>query len=212
MAAPLLFPTDSPIIFLGCMLLCPMGYSGATRTPKPTHRSPWDEILPTRWWTRLRIAQLRRKKEFPKMEEKGLDANLKAQMVFDYYKQQREEFLNLSRERSSLSLQFLVILGALGAAFFQASSILLKFGVTAVMVILGLLGLIINISIGREMRMYVERARAARKSLGFLEEFADVRPSASSSWKGIRQDNMYLASMILIIVVGLVFALTVIVR
>lgn len=146
------------------------------------------------------------------MEEKGLDANLKAQMIFDYYRQQREEFLNLSRERSSLSLQFLVILGALGAAFFQASPILLKLGVTAAMVMLGLLGLTINISIGREMQMYVERARAARKSLGFLEEFAQVRPSASSDWKGIRQDNLYLASMLLIIVVGLVFALTVIVR
>lgn len=146
------------------------------------------------------------------MEEKGVDANLKAQMVFDYYKQQREEFMNMSRERSSLSLQFLVILGALGAAFFQANSVLLKFGVTAVMVILGILGLVINISIAREMQMHVERARAARRSLGFLEEFAEAQPTASSSWIGIRQDFMYLASMILIIVVGLVFALTVMVK
>ncbi len=73
------------------------------------------------------------------MEVKSPDAGLKAQMVFDYYKQQREEFMNLSRERSLLSLQFLVILGALGAAFFQASSVAVKLGIAVVMVILGLL-------------------------------------------------------------------------
>jgi hypothetical protein len=146
------------------------------------------------------------------MEERGLSPDLKAQMVFDYYKQQREEFMNLSRERSSLSLQFLVILGALGAAFFQAGSAMLKLGISGVMVILGLLGLVINISIGREIRLHVVRAQAARKSLGFLEEFADAKSQEPSTWHGIRQDNMYAASMILIAMVGLVFALTVVAK
>ena len=55
------------------------------------------------------------------MNEKGPEPDLKTQLVFDYYKQQREEFMNLSRERTSLSLQFLVILGALSLVFNQST-------------------------------------------------------------------------------------------
>ena len=146
------------------------------------------------------------------MDEQGLDPNLKTQMVFDYYKQQREEFMSLARERSLLSLQFLGILGALGAAFFQASSEALKLGITGIMAVLGLIGLVLNVSFEREMRMHVARARAARKSLGFLEEFADARSSRPSTWRGIQQNNYYFASMILIVLVAIIFALTVIVK
>jgi len=146
------------------------------------------------------------------MKAKGLDADVKTRIVFDYYKQEREEFATLSRERTSLSLQFLVVLGALGYAFFQSSSVILKFGVSGVIVILGLLGLITNISLEREMRVHVARARAARKDLGFLEEFAHAKPESLQSSKGIRQDRLYSATMILVMLVGLVFALTVIVK
>ena len=146
------------------------------------------------------------------MKEKVLDADLKTRMVFDYYKQEREEFANLSRERTSLSLQFLVVLGALGYAFFQSSSVILKLGISGVIVILGLLGLMTNISLEREMRVHVARARAARKDLGFLEEFADAKPESLQSSKGIRQDKLYFATMFLVMLVGLIFALTVIVK
>ncbi len=146
------------------------------------------------------------------MAKKTLGADLKAQMTFDYYKQQREEFMNLARERTLLSLQFLIILGALSAAFFQASSVALKLGITGVMVILGGIGLVINISVEREMRMHVARARAARKSLGFLEEYANVRPGGGSTARGIRQNKLYNATMALIMVVGVIFALTLVAK
>jgi len=146
------------------------------------------------------------------MKGRGIDADLKARMVFDYYKQEREEFATLSRERTSLSLQFLVVLGALGYAFFQLDSDILKMGISGVIVTLGLLGLLTNISLEREMRVHVARARAARKDLGFLEEFTQAKPGSLQSSKGIRQDKLYFASMILVMLVGLVFALTVIVK
>jgi len=146
------------------------------------------------------------------VEEEGTGPGLKTQLVFDYYKQQREEFMNLSRERSSLSLQFLVILGALSLVFNQSASDLLKLGVAAVLVVLGSLGLVINLSIERELNLHVVRARAARKSLGFLEEFAAAPPIGPSARHGIRQDKLYFAFMILIVIVGIVFALTVILK
>jgi hypothetical protein len=129
-------------------------------------------------------------------------------MVFDFYKQEREEFANLSRERTSLSLQFLVILGALSYAFFQSGSDILKSGISAGIVVLGLLGLMTNVSLEREMRMHVARARAARTHLGFLEQFVDARPESLPSSKAIRQDKLYIGFMILLVLVGLVYGLS----
>lgn len=146
------------------------------------------------------------------MQEKATEPDLKTQLVFDYYKQQREEFMNLSRERSSLSLQFLVLLGALSLVFNQSTSDILKLGVAAVLVVLGSLGLVINLSIERELRLHVLRARAARKSLRFLEEFVTAPPGEPSTGYGIRQDKLYSAFMILIAIVGVAFALTIIRR
>jgi hypothetical protein len=146
------------------------------------------------------------------MKEEKLDADSKTRMVFDYYKQEREEFATLSRERTSLSLQFLVILGALSYAFFQSSSVILKSGISGAIVTLGLLGLMTNTSLEREMRMHVARARAARRHLGFLQEFVDTKPESLQSSEGIRQDKLYFAIMILVMLVGLVFALTLMVK
>jgi hypothetical protein len=146
------------------------------------------------------------------MKEEGFDKDLETRIVFDYYKQEREEFMKLSQERTSLSLQFIVILGALSYAFFQSNSDIFKFGISGAVLILGLLGLLTNISLEREMRMHVARARAARRSLGFLQEFVDIKPESLRSSKGIRQDKLYIAIMILVMLVGLVFALTLIVK
>ena len=146
------------------------------------------------------------------MKETPTDPDIRAQLVFDYYKQQREEFMSLSRERSALSLQFIVLLGALSLVFNQAASDALKLGVAAVLVFLGWLGLAINLSIERELQMHVVRARAARKSLGFIEPFATARPSDHPSRRAIRQDKMYLAFMILIMIVGVIFALIVLLK
>ena len=146
------------------------------------------------------------------MKEKPNDSDVKTQLVFDYYKQQREEFMSLSRERSSLSLQFLVLLGALSLVFNQASSNLLRLGIAAVLMLLGSLGLVINLSMEREIQLHVVRARAARESLAFIEQFTDAQPADHPSRRTIRQDKMYLAFMLLIIIVGIVFALIVLLR
>jgi hypothetical protein len=67
-----------------------------------------------------------------------------------------------------------------------------------------------NISLEREMRMHVGRARAARRYLGFLEEFVEAKPESLQSSRPIRQDKLYVAFMILLILVGLVYALSLI--
>jgi len=67
-----------------------------------------------------------------------------------------------------------------------------------------------NVSLEREMRMHVARARAARRDLGFLEEYVDAKPESLQSSKAIRQDKLYLGFMILLILVGLVYALSLI--
>lgn len=146
------------------------------------------------------------------MSEQGLDIGLKTRIVFDFCKQEREEFGNLSRERTSLSLQFLVILGALGYAFFQSDSVILRCGISGAIVTLGLLGLMTNVSLEREMRIHVARARAARGHLSFLKEFVDAKPESLQSSRGIRQDKLYSAIMILVMLVGLAFALTLLVK
>ncbi len=146
------------------------------------------------------------------MKEKTVDPDARVKMTFDYYKQEREEFANLSRERTSLSLQLLVILGALSYAFFQAGSIVVKWGISGVVVTLGLIGLVTNMSLESEMRIHVARARAARKSITFLREFVDAKPRDHQSSKGIRQDKLYIALMVVIMLVGLSYALTIILK
>ena len=146
------------------------------------------------------------------MEEATMDADARAKMTFDYYKQEREEFANLSRERTSLSLQLLVILSALSYAFFQAGSIVVKSGISGVVVMLGLIGLVTNMSLESEMRIHVARARAARKSISFLQDFVDAKPGDHQGSKGIRQDKLYIALMVVITLVGLLYALTIILK
>jgi hypothetical protein len=164
-------------------------------------------------WTlarRARIVAWPAKEVSSQMKDPTLAAEAKARMIFDYYRQEREEFSNLSRERTSLSLQLLVILGALSYAFFQSGSVVLKSGISAAVVILGLIGFLANLSLEREMGMHVVRARAARTRLDFLQEFVDAKPGSFESSKAVRQDKLYLAFMILVMIVGLVLALTVI--
>jgi hypothetical protein len=142
------------------------------------------------------------------MNEPTVTPDAKARMVFDFYKQEREEFANLSRERTSLSLQLLVILGALTYAFFRIDSVVVRAGISALVVFLGLIGLFTNVSLEREMRVHVARARAARGSLGFLQAFVDTKVQDSQASNPIRQDRLYIALMIVLVLAGVFFALT----
>jgi hypothetical protein len=56
--------------------------------------------------------------------------------------------------------------------------------------------------------MHVARARAARRSLGLFEEFAAPQTAKPSARYGFRQDKLYFAFMILIVIVGIVFIAT----
>jgi hypothetical protein len=139
------------------------------------------------------------------------------ELIYDYYKQQREEFMNLSRERVSVTLQFLVLLGALVAAFFQTSTDTLKLGIAGVMMILGIVRFIILRGIEKTMRLHVARARAARKAVGILEQFANIDERELPKVSGVRRDKFLGGSLfgsvyILLIIVGVIFALTVIVK
>jgi hypothetical protein len=145
------------------------------------------------------------------MATKHKKDDFEIEIIYDYYKQQREEFMNLARERSSLTLQYLVLLGALGAAFLQATSNVLKIGISGVIVILGIIGYTILHGIERTMRLHVARAREARKAIGFLEQYANINESELPKVRGVRKDGFYFGSVyILIVVIGVVFALTVI--
>jgi hypothetical protein len=146
------------------------------------------------------------------MKERTAESDAKTKMTFDFYKQEREEFANLSRERTALSLQLLVILGALSYAFFQAGSTVVKWGISGVVVILGLIGFITNISLESEMRIHVARARAARGSIDFLLEFVEAKPKDQKTSTVIRQDKLYMALMIVIMLVGLSYIFTLILK
>jgi len=136
--------------------------------------------------------------------------DLEIQITYDYYKQQRDEFINLSRERISITLQFLVLLGALGAAFLQTNFEGLKFGISLLIVLLGVLGFYILKGTQKTMRLHVLRARAARKAVGFLEQFSNVAESEISKIRGARNDTFYYDLIyLLIIMTGLIFGLTV---
>ncbi len=145
------------------------------------------------------------------MAAKRKKDDFEIETTYDYYKQQRDEFMNLARERSSLTLQYLVLLGALGAAFLQATSDMLKLGISGVIVVLGIIGYTILHGIEKTMRLHVARARAARKAIGFLEQYANINESELPKVRGVRKDSFYFGSVyILIIVIGVIFALTVI--
>lgn len=138
--------------------------------------------------------------------EREINNTLKAQITFEYYKQQREEFISLRDQRASLSLQFLIILGALVAAFFQTNVEMLKLIISALIVILGIIGLFLLYNMEISMNSYVARARAARKSLHFLEKFA-------SSAKNFGNPSLvYGAIYLIVIIVGIIFALTVLLK
>jgi hypothetical protein len=139
------------------------------------------------------------------MEKHDSFDETKARIIFEYYKQQREEMMSQGRERLSLTLQLLILLGALAAVFLQTNVNSLKLGISAIVVILGVVGLTLYVNIDVGMRAHVERARAARKSLEFLEEFASVGKFGKTR-------PYYISIYGLIILVGIVFALSVLLK
>ncbi len=113
--------------------------------------------------------------------------NLKIKMAFDYYKQQRDEMMELGRESMSVSFQILALMATFAFGFWQISSADLqtlsisaetrhyfKIGISVAIMVVGLIGWILNINIERLRVLHITRSRAARKAIGFLEEFANA--------------------------------------
>lgn len=130
------------------------------------------------------------------------DKQVTMQITYDYYKQQREEMSRLANERSSLTIQLLIIAGALAAIFFQAQGtlskpLLLLIGISVVAI--GALGYILNIQIEKSSRSHMLRARAARRALGFLEQFAEQ----ADGWGSVH--HYYFFLNILAVLMGILF-------
>ena len=111
----------------------------------------------------------------------------KTKLVFEYYKQQRDEMMELGRESMSISFQILALVATFAFGFWQISTtapqqlgvsaetkFYFKIGISAVVMIVGVIGWVLNINIERLRTLHMARARAARKAIGFLEEFANA--------------------------------------
>ena len=128
---------------------------------------------------------------------------VKADIVFRYYEDQWEQVRHHENIRSSMTLQILIVVAALIATYLQSNGVFLKCGVSVGIIALGILGLALFIDVRAVTQTHVKRARAARKSLGFLEEFA--------SFRGFRKLHVYYSLLyVLIMLIGVILLLSVI--
>lgn len=113
------------------------------------------------------------------------DSRLK--LTFEYYKQQREELMELGRQSVSITLQLLVLMATFAFGFWQISEadpqalrispyerFYFKICIALLVFFLGVVGLLLNINLERLRTLHIQRARAARKEIPFLEEYAQV--------------------------------------
>jgi len=111
----------------------------------------------------------------------------KTKLIFEYYKQQRDEMMELGRESMSISFQILALMVTFAFGFWQISTassqqlgitaetkFFFKFGISAAIIVVGLIGWILNINIEGLRKLHMARARAARKAIGFLEEYSNA--------------------------------------
>ncbi|MBL8153101.1 MAG: hypothetical protein JNM70_02855 [Anaerolineae bacterium] len=127
-------------------------------------------------------------------------------LTFEYYKQQRDEMIHLGQERLSLSLQFILFIGGLVVTYFQSSQDELRFALAVFMILLGFIGLSLNINIERIRVGHMVRARAARQALGFLEPYA-----SKAGGMGTTHIYYYLLN-VLTIVFGIALGLTILLK
>jgi hypothetical protein len=122
--------------------------------------------------------------------------DVKAQLLFEYYKQQREEMMHLTQERQNVSFQLLVIVGGLSVGYFQVQSLSVRVLFGVILIAVGLIGFMLHINIEKARYRHLERAREARRHLPYIEEVAH------SSSKYGRRDLWYGALVLLIVLLG----------
>lgn len=111
-----------------------------------------------------------RNQNLAESEDREID-KAKADIVFKYYEDQWTHVRHHETQRSSLTLQLLVLTAALGATFLQTQALLFRMALAVLMILLGILGFLIVIRTEKAVQQHMKRARAARKSLEFLEKF-----------------------------------------
>ncbi|MCA9757888.1 MAG: hypothetical protein KDA27_19005 [Candidatus Eisenbacteria bacterium] len=94
------------------------------------------------------------------------------ELDFEYYKQQRGEMHQLGQERLSTSLQLLVFAAGLVASYVQDEMAPIRSWLAGFVVIIGALGLCLNVRIEGALRAHMERARSARRRIASIETLA----------------------------------------
>jgi hypothetical protein len=117
-------------------------------------------------------------------------------LLFEYYKQQREEMMHLTQERQNVSFQLLVIVGGLSVGYFQVQSLFVRVLFGVILVAVGLIGWRLQVNIEKARVRHLVRAREARKHLPYIEAAATSHDSYG------RRDIWYDALVLLIVLLG----------
>jgi hypothetical protein len=156
------------------------------------------------------------KEENPNRADSERLSETKTNLVFQFYKQQRDEMMELGRQSMSITFQVLALMATLALGFWQISStdwqqlgistetkFLFKLGISAAIMVAGCIGLVLNINIEGLRVLHIERARAARRAIGFLEEFI-----SASKRTGKTHIFYYFVCIMVVVAGGLLAVLT----
>jgi hypothetical protein len=140
-------------------------------------------------------------------ESSGNDERVKWDLAFKYYQEQWIHVRHHESLRSALTFQILGAAIAIVAGYLKidrndGSVLAIRLTLATLLIVLGLLGWTAVTRIERAAEIHIQRARAARKSIGFLEPFA----SAGSQFPSLRPVYLAFTAMIACLGVCLVVA------
>jgi hypothetical protein len=94
-------------------------------------------------------------------------------LLFRYYQQQWEQVRHCESQRSSLTLQLLVLAGAAVAAYVNvAASEAIRLALGLLVVIVGVAGYLAVVALEQAANIHIERARKARQQIPVIEQIA----------------------------------------
>jgi hypothetical protein len=100
------------------------------------------------------------------------------ELIYRYYEDQWLQVRHHEEQRSTITLQLLILGTTLAGAYFASEKMLPEFSKqirvisSATISVLAFLGLLLSIKTTKAIQTHIIRARKARESLGFLEQFA----------------------------------------
>ena len=112
-------------------------------------------------------------------EHAGSDTEDRLDILFRYYSEQWSHVRHHEMQRVSMTTQLIVVTGALSLAYFQVDGTieqvaLARYAFAVMVLLLGILGLLFTWKLHVLTDKHAQRARSARKEIGFLEEHAQV--------------------------------------